>query len=155
MAVLGVSTNTRLLGMAVITKHGLAAYKMQLHKSSWSPSKATVILSTLEPCVRQYSIKKVVLSIPPKHYQTKAFICLLRELERYFQKRHIEVVKVDSKILYSFCQDEKRGTKKEIMQALVEKFPELTIYFHRELRNKNRYYVKLFDAVGVATLHAK
>ena len=39
------------------------------------------------------------------------------------------------------------------MRGLVAKFPELRMFYEREMRNKNKYYVKLFEAVGMAALY--
>ncbi|HEY5368282.1 MAG TPA: hypothetical protein VIJ75_04755 [Hanamia sp.] len=41
------------------------------------------------------------------------------------------------------------------MKQLVLLFPELEPYYEKELRNKNKYYFKMFEAVGVATLYLR
>ncbi len=153
MAVLGISTNTRLLGLAIINRNGLAEYSIRLYKSSWSPSKANLMITSLEPCVRRYSIKKVVLSIPPVHHQTKEFNNLISCFKAYFAELHIPVYTETGVALNRLCLEHGKKTKKAIMKSLVERFPELRLCYQKELRNKNKYYVKLFEAVGVAVLH--
>jgi len=150
---MGISTNTRLLGMAIITKEGLAVHKVYLHKSPWSPSKANLIISSLEPCVRQYCITSVVLSIPPQHHQTRAFCELRILLREYFLERNIVLSEKPVAELYRFCSGGQRKTKAMVLQALNKKYPELTPFYQKELRNKAKYYTKLFEAVGMATLH--
>ena len=149
---LGISTNTRLLGMAIIAPEGLAVYKVFLHKSSWSPVKANLIISSLEPCVRQYSIKRVVLSIPPLHHQTEAFLALIDCLRKYFEGKGIVVVEVSVASVYALCPPGGRRTKKEVMEALTSRYPELYRFYKKEITNKRRYYIKLFEAVGVAVV---
>lgn len=155
MATMGISTNTRLLGLAIITEEGLAVHKVYLHKSPWSPSKANLIISSLEPCVRQYCIRSVVLSIPPRHHQTKAFCELLTLLREYFLERNIVFSEKPVADLYAFCRGRQRKTKAGVLQALNKRYPELTPFYHKELRNKAKYYTKLFEAVGMATLHQR
>ena len=152
MATLGISTNTRLLGLAIINKDELCKYKMYLHKSSWSPSKANLIISSLEPCVRQYCIKEVVLSMPPQHHQTGAFSELRNALITYFIARGIAVREIPVIALYSLCPHDVSQNKKEVIKAVTVQFPQLRLFCIKELRNKNRYYTKLFEAVGVALL---
>ena len=41
------------------------------------------------------------------------------------------------------------------MKTLVQQFPELYYCYQKELRNKNKYYIKLFEAVAVAALHSQ
>jgi len=153
MATMGISTNTRLLGLAIIINGELEVYKVQLHKSSWSLSKANQLITSLEACVRQYSIKQVILSIPPAHCQTKEFLCLIERFKQFFQQKNIPVIGESSSVLHYFIGEHKRKTKKKLMRALVERFPELRVEYEKEMRNKNKYYIKLFEAVGMAALH--
>lgn len=152
---LGISTNTRLLGMAIINEEGLADYSIRLHKSPWSPSKANLMITSLEPRVRQYCIKTVVLSIPPQHHQTNAFTSLIRALEGYCTQSSIPFLTSPHEALHCFCGNDDRKTKRGVMKALAERYPELRMFYQKEIRNRNKYYVKLFEAVGVATLHSQ
>lgn len=153
MAILGISTNTRLLGTAIIEKGVLAEYSIRLFKTSWSPSKATRIITSLEPCVRQYSIKKVVLSIPPPYHQTEAFKLLLSRLSKYFEHKQIPVVFASPEQLLSLCAIHEKQRKKTLMDTLCKRYPELIYCHKKEVRNKSKYYIKLFEAVAAATLH--
>lgn len=153
MATLGISTNTRLLGLAIINQSGLVDYSIHLHKSSWSPSKANMIITSLEPCVRQYCIKRVVLSIPYAHHQTEAFTYLISCIQAYFETKQIPVFTETPEAFHLLYPAGKKKTKKELMQVLTYRYPQLTLCQQKELRNKNRYYFKLFEAVAVATLH--
>jgi hypothetical protein len=152
MATLGISTNTRLLGLAIINTGRLVDYSIHLHKSAWSPSKANMIIASLEPCVRQYCIKRVVLSIPHVYHQTKAFKVLIARITAFFEAKKIPVYTEPVQALYSFCQPGQKKNKKAIMHALTLRFPELTYCLYKELRNKKRYYTKLFEAVAMAAL---
>lgn len=149
---LGISTNTRLVGMAIINNGELVTYGVRLHKSPWMPAKASQIITTLEPCVRQYSINRVILSIPPKHRQTNEFRYLTEQLQHFFLSHNVEVLLESTQSLQAFLKEKSRKTKKKIMRAIAERFPELKMYYEREMRNKHRYYFKLFEAVGIAIL---
>jgi len=153
MATLGISTNTRLLGLAIINQNGLAEYSIRLYKSSWSPSKANMIVTSLEPCVRRYCIKKVVLSIPHAHHQTEAFKELISCICEYFEAKDIPVYSEPTEALYALCSLEQKKTKKALMKSLTMKYPQLSYCYHKEVRNKSKYYIKLFEAVAIALLH--
>lgn len=152
MATLGISTNTRLLGMAIINQGRLVDYSIHLHKLPWSASKANKIVTSLEPCVRRYCIKKVVLSIPYAHHQTKAFKILLSRICASFKAQGIAICTEPPEALYSFCKTEQKKTKKALMKSLTEQFPQLCYCYQKEMRNRSKYYIKLFEAVAVAAL---
>ena len=152
MATLGISTNTRLLGLAIITDGELQEYKVLLHKSSWTPWKVSQIILSLEACAQQYSINRVILSMPPTHCQTKEFTYLVAQIRDHFRRKHLLFERQSVQALHAFCSEQQRKTKKNIMRAIAERFPELRTFYEKELRNKNKYYVKLFEAVGIAAL---
>jgi len=152
MAVLGISTNTRLLGTAIISEGQLTAYQVRLFKASWSASKATRIITSLEPCVRQYSIKRVVLSTPYEYHQTDAYKVLHSRLCQYFGRKGIEIISVSPDRFHSLYENGGQKRKKALIEELCSRYPELRYCRDRELRNKNKYYFKLFEAVAAATL---
>ena len=155
MVTLGISTNTRLIGLAIINHHNaLEDYSIHLHKSSWSPSKANMIVtSSLEPCARQYCINQVILSRPHEYHQTERYKQLVSHIKEYFDGKKIPVYEKPASAFHSLCPPEQKKTKKALMQALTLQYPQLTLCYHKELRNKKRYYIKVFEAVAVAALH--
>lgn len=155
MAVLGISTNTRLVSVAVITEDGLAAYWTHLYKSSWSPAKRAMIIAGFEPCVRQYCIKRVFLSIPSRSHQHAALRNLVGYIKRFFQALGIEVQILTPQAFAPFCPRDRRLCKRMMMQKVVERFPELRWYYDKELRNRHKYHFKLFHAVAAAMLAEK
>jgi uncharacterized protein YktA (UPF0223 family) len=152
MAVLGISTNTRLLGLAIIHEGRLLDYSIRLDKSPWSPAKATRIITSLEPCVRQYSIKKAVLSMPYAYHQTDAFKTLLNALKAYCKQNGISFSTEPQESLYAIVDQTEKKSKKQVMYSLTCVFPQLSYCFQKELKNKKKYYTKIFEAVAVAML---
>ena len=153
--ILGLSVNTRMLGLAVISGNRLVDYHIQLRKDAWTPRKRELILASLQPWFERYSIKNVALSIPYEKQTSSQTKELLASLKSYFNQKKIPLSSYPSKTLYSICQEAETKTKKEMMRKLTEEYPELLLAYTREMRNKNKYYVKLFEAVGVAMIHSK
>jgi len=153
MVTLGISTNTRLLGIAIIEQGALVDYSIHLHKSPWSASKANKIITSLEPCARQYSIRTAVLSIPYLYHQTKEFKYLLGRIRQYFKTKGIPVIEKTPDEIYKLCPSGQKKGKKALMRVLSLMYPQLSLCQLKELRNKSKYYYKVFDAVAAATLH--
>lgn len=152
MATLGISTNTRLVSVAIISQNNLIDYSTHLHKASWSPAKADKIVASLEPCVRQYCINRVILSIPYAYHQTKEHCKLCEAIKRFFEKKKIAFCTKTPEAFDTFCKEGEKKGKKEMMRVIAEQFPELHRCYQKELLNKTKYYYKLFEAVAVATL---
>ena len=149
--ILGLSINTRMQGLAVISGDYLIDYHIQLRKEAWTTHKRESILTSLQPWFERYSIKSIALSIPYEKQTSSQTKELLEALKQYFSRKKIHLSSYPIKAIYSFYEEAK--AKKEIMKSLAMKYPELLFHYHKEMRNKNKYYVKLFEAVGVATIH--
>jgi hypothetical protein len=96
----------------------------------------------------------VILSIPPSQYQTNEFRVLTERIKTFFESHHIEVITKSVQALQIFCNERGRKTKKKVMRGLSARFPELDVLYRRELRNRNKYYVKVFEAIGMAAIHS-
>jgi hypothetical protein len=151
--ILGLSINTRMLGLAVISGNRLVDYHIQLRKESWSPRKRELILTSLQPWCSSYSIKNVALSIPYENQTSTQTKELLESIKSYFREKKISLWPYHTKTLQSIYKESQTETKKEVMRKLALQYPELSYCYRKEMNNKNKYYVKLFEAVGVATIH--
>jgi hypothetical protein len=110
------------------------------------------MIASLEPCVRQYCIKGVFLSIPHPSHQTPALKELVRCIRTYFEQQNIPVSVKTPDSFASLCLPYTRKRRKALMRAVVKRFPELERLYQKELQNKVKYYFKLFEAVAVAML---
>lgn len=148
--VMGISTNTRLLSMAIVNDGRLIEHSIRLYKSSWSARKANMMTASMEACVRRYSIKKAILSIPPLYHQTRALKALHTRICRCFEINGIPVETGSHNVFYKYCTPGQRKSKKPMMQAIAYRFPRLHYFYRKELKNKRKYYIKLFEAVAMA-----
>ncbi len=151
--ILGLSLNTRLLGLAVISGNRLVDYHIQLRKESWTPRKRELILTSLQPWFQRYNINNVALSITYEKQTSSQTKELLDSLKSYFCEKKICLTSYPPKTFYTLCKEAK--TKKEIMKTLAGLYPELSFHYRKEVGNKNKYYIKLFEAVGVAVIHSQ
>jgi hypothetical protein len=148
MVVLGISTNTRRTGVAIIERDMLVDYFLHSHPQKWCKEKIDAIVVTLDQYVNRYHITNIALTIPYDHHQTNEFLELIAHLKKWYKKNNISVLQVSMHAIHSLYQTGAKKAKKELMHALVAIYPELTLCFKKELHNRSRYYIKVFEAVG-------
>lgn len=153
MVILGLSINTRMLGLAVISGNRLEDYHIQLRKEPWTLRKRELILASLQTWCVSYSITNIALLLPYEKQTSSQTKELLESLKSHFTEKKIRLSSYPPQTLYEFYKEAK--TKKEIMKTLAGQYPELSFHYRKEMGNKNKYYVKLFEAVGVATIHCE
>jgi RNase H-fold protein (predicted Holliday junction resolvase) len=151
MAVLGISANSRVIGIAILQNNELQDYSVRLYKESWSDSKVERIIASLSPCIQNHSITHIALAIPHVHSTNKETETVISAIKSTFKKQDIPVSTFHQETLYRICP-ERKAKKKALMERLSEYYPELWYVQQKELRNVRRYYHKLFEAVAAACL---
>lgn len=155
LTILGLSFNTRNLGLAVVKLDRLVDYSSKLHKQKWNTQKSEMILTSLVTCIDAYTIQKIALSIPNLIHQTPEFTELMKEILALAERRKIEVITYTHEDLLLFSPESKPKSKDAFMKHLVFLYPELQPWYERETANKSKYYYKMFEAIGVATLYSR
>jgi hypothetical protein len=152
--ILGIALNSRTLGLALLKDEALIDYKVKLFKERWSPEKLTRFLSCIESHVKDHAVKEVALLHPTKHHHTSECRELIEQIKRFCRNNKLPVCSYKVHQLHTLCENA-RAKKKALMQALSLLYPELSLAQRKELRNRKRYYFKLFEAVGAALLHTR
>jgi hypothetical protein len=93
--------------------------------------------------------------MPYAYHQTEAFRYLVTRIEAFCKAKDIPFSTKPPEAFHPLFPPGEKKTKKNLMRALCLKFPQLSLCHKKELENKNKYYIKLFEAVGVAALHDK
>jgi hypothetical protein len=150
---LGLSFSTRMFGLAVFKSNSLIDYSVKLHKEMWSEDKRDSILASLASCIKHYTISSIALSTPEAHCRTKAFKELRNAIEAFAHLHEIPVVSYQTKEIFRAFGSPILYTRMLLMKRLIMLYPELSQYYDREMANKNKYYIKLFEAVGVGAHH--
>lgn len=151
MAVLGISANSRVIGLSIIHNNELKDYSVRLYKESWSNSKVDRIVASLSPCIKNHNITHIALAIPYAHCSSQETETVISALKSAFRKQKIPVTLFRQETLFSICQ-KRKAKKKALMEHLTKYYPELWYVQQKELRNTRRYYYKLFEAIAAALL---
>ena len=151
MIILGISTNSRVVGIAILKDKVLVDFNVHYYKESWSGTKAFRIIGCLNQYDKRYSINNIAIAIPYEYYQNKETKALTKLIEKHYYKKKLLISAFTPEALNSLHQETK-AKKKAMMECLLEYYPELSSLHKKELRNKRRYYFKLFEAVAVAHL---
>jgi RNase H-fold protein (predicted Holliday junction resolvase) len=152
--ILGISLNTRIIGMAILQKATLVEYHIKLFKEGWSTQKLEQLLTCIHKYANDYAIEHIACVTPLSHHQTPQTKQVIEKLKDTCEEKRLPLYFYSAEELCKLGEVS-RAKKKALMQALCLLYPELTLAGKKELRNRKRYYAKLFEAVGVATLHEK
>lgn len=153
MRVLGVSIGTRRNGVAVISGTELEVAHIHSICGRWSNKKAVAFLNLYKRYVKRYRITTVIIKIPKPSHFTLALKQLIRLIDQYVKSQGclIEYMTIEQiKEQEPFIKN-----RTHLRERVVERFPELLHEKHKDIQNKQPYYMRLFEAVLVADIQSR
>lgn len=149
--ILGISANSRIVGMAILDGQVLLDYKIRLFKERWSTGKVQKIINSINAYCIDYPVKTIAHIIPHRYHRTPEIKELIEAIKAYCRANNLTLKTYSADKLFSFVGQQK-AKKRALMQELSYQYPELSFVRQKELKNRKRYYNKLFEAVGAAML---
>lgn len=148
MVVMGISIGTRLNGIAVIAGNEFEAAQMFSICGRWSPKKIDGFLRVYKRYIRRHRVSIVVIKIPKPSHFTLALKQLIRAVDTYVKKQ-------GCLIEYTTIEQIKKAepsikNRNDVREFVVATYPELLLTKHKDIQNKQPYYMKLFEATIVA-----
>ena len=153
--IIALSMNTRMVAFAIIRGTFLERYQVSLHKGVFNSEKTDRIVKRLQKLTRKYTITDVAILLPYEKHSTNHIKSLLESVETHFTKQNIPICTYYAEALHEICEEDEPKNKKVIMESICRLYPQLQYLYQKEKRNKNKYYVRLFEAIGLAFIHSK
>lgn len=151
--ILGISCSTRMIGCAVYTSNQLVDYSIRLHKQKWSPDKKDMFLATIASFVQLYTITDIALAIPHSFYQTAECRELIEAIGVFALNNDLIIATYSMGEIYQAFGNQVKPTRASLIKRMVLFYEELERYEMKELQNKHKYYIKLFEAVACGSIH--
>lgn len=148
MSILGISLGAKRSGVAVISYETLIHWRVHTVPGAWSEKKLQCILDRYEAYLKKYTVRWVMIKVPPYTHHSPAVSELLDHLLRLCQ-RHGCVVEYRTKAQLQESVPEARRPK-ELMRYLTYRYPILIHEQNKELKNRWTYQSKMFEAVLAA-----
>lgn len=150
MRVLGISIGTRSNGVAVLNGSELEAAQVHSLNERWSKGKIAAIIAIYDKYTRKYNIDKIVVKAPKSSHFTLALKQLIKAIDEYVKQQGclveyttIEKIKTAEPTIKN---------RRHIREFVVTKYPELIHEMRKDIKNKQPYYMKLFEATIVADI---
>ena len=137
------------MAIAIFDKDELREWRLKSLTGKGAKRKLKKVIEILADFIERYSpeilaIKKLHPSRSSANLKTMA-----AGINAYCQKQGIAVFSYSIKELEIVLLNSSRTNKKELIKLLTSEYPELSHELKREERNRNPYFVRLFEAVAL------
>jgi len=151
MRILGISLGTRESGIALLSHGQLIHWQMHSFHEPWSNDKLNDILKRYDRYITQFRIQHVVIKIPPATHHTKALLSLLKKVTELVQYRGC-IVACQTKADIKALVPEVTNTE-TLMEYVTRQYPILLPEQVQELKSRQKYHIKMFEAVLAAHVY--
>ena len=148
--ILGISPGTRLTGLALLRDGELVDWKVKSFKGHWTTSKLKDILYCIQTYIKKNEVISVVIKKPNVFRSSTGLEQMISELRILLERMGVPMILLSLRTMKAQYSTNKGFTKAQMLKEAVQPFPELYTEFNKEVKSKNGYYVRMFEAFILA-----
>ena len=152
LIILGISPGTRSMGIAIWKDNHLSEWQIKAFKGAWTAHKLRDILFTCKVILERHAVTHLAIKAPDPFRTLPALDKLFLELQSLARSLKVKVKKYSLQDLKKLCSDNPKFTKAKLIRAIADQNDVLRNLYNRELKNRNPYYTKMFEAIALVLL---
>jgi hypothetical protein len=150
--IIGINPGTRYLGIAVFQNSELLDWRIKTFPGKWTKEKSDKILAVIRKQVESYDIRKIIIKKLHPSRSSKNLKFLVAKMTALIREKRLKIKHCSiSELEQAFIGDMKPNIR-NLAERIVEQYPVLMPEFNREKSNKNSYYLRMIEAVALASI---
>lgn len=151
---LGINPGTKYLGIAVFREADLRDWKVKVINGKWSQGKMLVIQSVISDLLKKHGPDTIALKWINPSRSSPGLNRLVGSIKSLCRRKRLSVREYSIKELGRILSPDRNINKKQLAEIVASEYPILYNELNNEKSHKNRYYIRMFEAValGVASL---
>lgn len=147
--ILGISTGTRIIGIAMMRNSELIDYRVKCFKERWTKEKQSCIVTYIEKVIEYYGIAMVAVKSLDPTRSSRQLEHLTDQIKQAAERKRV-MVHSYANVTVKLGLGIKDTSKAGLIAHIAELYPELRRTYLKEINNRHRYYEKMFEAVAMA-----
>jgi len=150
--ILAINPGTRYIGIAVFEGPELLDWRVKVFKGKWSKEKLKKILASVRLSIERYEPDALVIKRLHRCRSSANLNLLVTRIKQLARRKGLRAYQYSIKEAETFLIRDYRANKRNLAELLASKYPELMHEFNKEKTNKNSYYLRMFEAVGLGAV---
>lgn len=151
--ILGINQGTRYMGLAVISGTVLRDWKVKTMKGRWSRAKLRHAVGMIQRIIDHYQPTAIALKRLNPCRSSRILQTLTANIHKITRTRHIKTFQFSIFELRRHHSGKQTvRNKKQLAEILASHYPDLYFELEKEKRNRNPYYMRMFEAVALAAI---
>ena len=155
LKIIGINPGTRYLGIAVLDGSELLDWRIKALEGKWSGEKIQKAIGIISELLDRYEPN--VLAIKKLHLSRRSenLLRLTNKIKDFAQRKKLKVYQYSIKEIENILIEGKKLNKRNLTKVIVSEYPVLLQELQKEKRNKNPYFVRMFEAVALGIMSRK
>jgi len=145
--ILGINPGSRSLGLAVLKYGVLADCRVKGFKEKWSTSKLDKLMIALTRFIQKHKITALALKKTHHSRSSKALESVVLSIERYAKRNKLMVCSYSIDEIKEYIGNEQNLSILQLSGQITLSKNEVLSEFNVHVRNRNKYYLTMFEAV--------
>jgi Holliday junction resolvasome RuvABC endonuclease subunit len=150
LRIIGINPGTRYLGLAVIQDMNLFDWRVKLLEGPWSKKKIDRVMEIISEYIDFYNLSTIALKKLHPSRSSKHLKHLVEKIESLAKEKKLKMREYSIKEVEKVFLVNEKYNKKNLAEKMVSLFPCLVHELRKEKTNKNRYHMRMFEAVALA-----
>jgi Holliday junction resolvasome RuvABC endonuclease subunit len=150
--IIGINPGTRYLGIAVLDGSELLDWRVKVLKGKWSKEKMKRAIGIISDIIEQYEPNILVIKKLHPSRRSWNLVQLVAKIKEFSKSKGLKVFQYSIKDVEEFFIKEDKLNKKNLAEKILSEYQVLFNEFMKEKRNKNLYFIRMFEAVALAAL---
>jgi hypothetical protein len=153
VSILGINPGTKYTGWAVFLGPELRDWGIKTLKGHWSARKIVELKGFIGSLAARYGIDWLAIKRLNPEHSSPNLTRLTTAIIQYLAERGIKGESRSIGELKAFFSPEgKKINREKLAELVAQEYPPLYPLLEREKKNRNSYYLKLFEAVALGAL---
>lgn len=152
--IIGISPGSRYLGVAILKGSKLIDWRIKVIRAKTLIERINILERIILKLNRIYRPNYIALKGVHSSRSSRQLDGLLIAIREFSERLEIDIHEYSLEKIKAILLDGKKGNKRMLGEHLASMYPVL----YRELREKkntDKYRIKIFEAVAVATVHSR
>lgn len=151
LKIIGINPGTRYLGIAVFQGPELMDWRIKILNGKGSKEKMKRAIGIISDFIERYEPNHMAIKKLHPSRRSENLAQLAARIKEFSIRKGLKVYQYSIKDVEKFFIDEDKLNKKNLAKAIVSENSALFHELKKEKSHKNPYYIRMFEAVALAS----
>jgi Holliday junction resolvasome RuvABC endonuclease subunit len=152
LTIIGINPGTRYLGIAVFQGTELMDWRVKTFKGKWSKGKMEKIIGAILEIIELYEPDALAVKKLHPSRRSENLARLTIKIKELARRKGLRVYQYSIKDLEDFFVENEKLNKRNLAEAVLSRYPDLSHELNKEKSHKNPYHIRAIEAVALASI---